>query len=688
MRRALRQSLAALGVCSLAACSHERLDLSSPPPASQASVPTVLQTSPDDPRDRHPGQVPMVPADDSPQVANGRELMPTPMPMIVPVPPRLLDVIVADAPPPPISGGTLTVADDGSVAVAADPDRDAIYVVRLANQNVQTIGLDKGSEPGRVVLDASGHAHVALRSSGKLARIDLASAQLERSTNVCALPRGVAYDAPNDLVWIACASGELVSVEAATHFERSRSFIAIDLRDVIIDASGARFVSRYRSAELLRIEADGSVASRAAPFATLGLQVGSSNIAGQSLSGQALFPTSPTLAWKILRGPDGAPWMLHQRSRDDAISVVSWNVDRASGVTRPHLTRYADEGFARDSLPLDAAVTLAVDAASSRDGHWLAVADPGAYLQARPSVWVMPISSLECGALQNPAGAAPTPQAADAGAAACGQASLLELGEDMQATSVAFDQAGLLYAFGREPAMLDVYDFTSDRAAADSGTWPPRTVSIRLSDRSVRDTGHELFHADVGSGIACASCHGEALDDGHVWDLSNGPRRTQNIRGGLLATLPLHWQGEFASFGALVDTILTQRMSGFQVEGKYSAALGNWIDKQPALRLASGDPASIARGKTSFESPDVGCNQCHSGDALTNNQTIDVGTGGAFQVPSLRGLALHPPFMHDGCAKTLEDRFRMPCGGDNRHADTSQLTAAQRQDLIAYLTSL
>ena len=37
--------------------------------------------------------------------------------------------VKAGTPPPPISGGTLLVLRDGVTAVAADPDRDLVYVV-------------------------------------------------------------------------------------------------------------------------------------------------------------------------------------------------------------------------------------------------------------------------------------------------------------------------------------------------------------------------------------------------------------------------------------------------------------------------------------------------------------------------------------------------------------------------------
>jgi hypothetical protein len=44
--------------------------------------------------------------------------------------------------------------------------------------------------------------------------------------------------------------------------------------------------------------------------------------------------------------------------------------------------------------------------------------------------------------------------------------------------------------------------------------------------------------------------------------------------------------------------------------------------------------------------------------------------------------------MHDGCAKTLADRFVAPCGGGDQHGVTSHLGAAQIADLVAYLESL
>src|SRR5579884_918340 len=124
--------------------------------------------------------------------------------------------VTAAKPPPPISGGTLLVTHDAAYAVVSDPERDSIYVVDLTAQNVSsTIALHDGDEPGRLVEDGAGRVHVALRSGGALATVDPAQGLLIARRNVCPAPRGVGWDGATDLVWVACATGELVALPAA-----------------------------------------------------------------------------------------------------------------------------------------------------------------------------------------------------------------------------------------------------------------------------------------------------------------------------------------------------------------------------------------------------------------------------------------------------------------------------------------
>ena len=603
------------------------------------------------------------------------------------VPPRLAEMRTAAEPPPPIAGGTLAVSGDGNHVVAADPDRDMVYVVELASLQVKKVSLPAGSEPGRVAFDDQGGAHVALRGTDKLVRVDLASASVVGECDVCSHPRGLAFDATNHAMVATCMDGQMVSVDAASLAETQRDALPQDLRDVVVGDAGARWVARYRSAELLSLQADRTVksASKPRPIQTLNfsgggiplaldVQPGPADAGVMAPPGLPVSNASPTLAWRALPSKQGGVWMLHQQSEDGEIVIGEGGYGSGcQAITSGAVTEFASDGTPSRSMPVNLQ-GLSVDMALSPDEKWLALASPGGYVGSQPTVQVYSTDAMQSGDL--PAGSCGSPNSA--------------AGDENQTVAVAFGGDGVLYSLSREPAELTLYQLdTSSVMSPFVSVTLTRTATIALDLSSRRDTGHDLFHADVGQGLACASCHGEATDDGHVWNFQKiGPRRTQNMRGGLLATAPFHWDGDMADIGHLVDDVMTQRMGGFKVDATYASALGQWIDQQPELALPVADDAAVARGKQLFESSATGCATCHSGPSFTNNQSADVGTGGAFQVPALLGLALRPPYMHNGCAQTLEDRFDAACGGGDKHGTTSQLSDAQRADLIAYLSSL
>ena len=55
-------------------------------------------------------------------------------------------------------------------------------------------------------------------------------------------------------------------------------------------------------------------------------------------------------------------------------------------------------------------------------------------------------------------------------------------------------------------------------------------------------------------------------------------------------------------------------------------------------------------------------------------------------MPSLLGIGNRAPFLHDGCAATLADRFG-PCA-TSAHGNTGALSTANVADLVSYLESL
>jgi mono/diheme cytochrome c family protein len=242
---------------------------------------------------------------------------------------------------------------------------------------------------------------------------------------------------------------------------------------------------------------------------------------------------------------------------------------------------------------------------------------------------------------------------------------------DGQPTAVGYWGAQAI-VFSREPAKLM---FFNDEALVHS---------LPLSDQSVFSTGHEIFHKGTPNAIACASCHPEAGEDGHVWTLPEGPRRTPSLRGGLMGTAPFHWTGDQPDVGALLKEVLTRRMGGAKQSPERASALLRWLNAQPALPAPAGvDPSAAERGRLLFAG-EAGCESCHTGPQGTNNANANVGTGGVFQVPRLVELGHRAPFFHDGRVATLAERFGA-LGGGELHGHTSQLSVGQIADLVSYL---
>src|SRR5262252_1700970 len=287
-----------------------------------------------------------------------------------PFPPQLGATTTATVAPPAISGGTLLVLPDGHTAVASDPDRDLVYLVDLTSKSVTTtIALNPGDEPGRVVVDSAARAHVALRHGGALVSIDTTTGALLQRRDVCAAPRGVAYDPASDLVHVACAGGELVSLPAAGGSAVRSLTLVGDLRDVVVDGPRLR-VSRFRQAQLLTVEADGTVSGTVTPpdFRWAAARQGQNFTAGA--------------AWRTMAMPDGSGvMMLHQRgvSSMEPVQPVPGGYggpDTCGGIVHPGVTVIGSDGSTRTG-PALAGMVLAVDMAIAPDGNKIAFVSAG-----------------------------------------------------------------------------------------------------------------------------------------------------------------------------------------------------------------------------------------------------------------------------------------------------------------------
>jgi len=533
--------------------------------------------------------------------------------------------------PSPITGGTLAVTDDGALALAAEPDRDTVWLVSLrgALEVVGQVRLRPGDQPTRIALDSTGLAHVTLRGAAAVASFDPRHPERALRRSVCPAPTGIAVDEAT--LHVACAGGELVTLRpgAGSTTRRLRG----DLRDVGVDAAGL-WVSRFRSAELVRVSDLGAV-SRAVPE-RLG-----------PVADRDRLTFSARVAWRTIPDAERGHWMLHQWHLADPMPVADLEAQRryyGDGVVKVGLTRFAD-GQAEPGHVFDA-LSMAVDAVAL-DPDRIAVAAAG----RREVAVLYPATGRHNG----------FPSSVHGGGTPVAVAHHPDVGIVVQY---------------RDPARLGIFE---DREPTELGE-----RSVALGAATEPDPGHELFHESTVRGVACASCHPEGADDGHVWRLGEMARRTQTLTGGVSDTAPFHWAGDVESFDHLMSVVFVERMGGEAPSDTQVRALEAWIDSiEDPTPPGVPDLAAARRGRALFADPVVGCADCHRGARGTDGRSHDVGTGGAFQTPPLVGLAQRAPLFHDGCADSIEERFTQ-CHTPG-HGRVEHLDARAVADLVAYL---
>ncbi|MFK7989009.1 MAG: cytochrome-c peroxidase [Sandaracinaceae bacterium] len=544
---------------------------------------------------------------------------------------------------PAISGGTLLVTQRGLI-VAGDADHAVLWVLDPSVPAVVGhLRLRPSDEPGRMAESDDGRVHVVLRRAGELLSIDPATATVLSRRPVCAAPRGVAWDAERSLLWVACMGGALLALDPAGDVLR-RFSVERDLRDVVVTEAGV-FVSRFRRAELLTVDPnDGAVLDRR-------------RAADRFLPSRAGPQLVANVAWRSRRLPDGGVVMLHQLSVSSEVDVDGSGYAGLfcrNGVVSPAVTRFPPSGGAPQGTGPMGFAPLALDVVqlSTTGGARTVVAIGASEVGGQDGLWstleVSAAPGAPCAALEFPTAGAPP------------------------AIAVA-DWEGRLVTQHRNPTRIAVED------------GPVFEMSTRLAD----DRGHALFHAGTPSFVACASCHPEGGEDGHTWNFTGiGLRRTQTMLGGLLETAPFHWSGDQPDMTAIMVGSFEGRMRGAHPSDAEIMEVGRWLDGLASPPPDPVEPAAGSRGRAVFEDPDVGCANCHAGSARTERTNRDVGTGDAYQVPSLRGVVHRAPYFHDGCAPSLEEVVDGACGTLDRHGVTSSLEAGSRADLLAYLRSL
>ena len=211
--------------------------------------------------------------------------------------------------------------------------------------------------------------------------------------------------------------------------------------------------------------------------------------------------------------------------------------------------------------------------------------------------------------------------------------------------------------------------------------------------------GAILFHSSrltrFGQ-FACSSCHPDGGADGLNWDLPrDGIGNFKNTRPlwGVRDTAPYGWLGS--------SPTLTDRIRGtLRTAHRYEPSAGELRDLVAYLETlpppkpmppTESDRAAVERGRRLFLGK-ARCKGCHPPPTYQDGRVHSVGTGtirgeGRFDTPSLRGLRLTAPYLHDGSAKTIEEVFTVR-NPRQLHGNAHELSADELADLIAFLRHL
>ena len=140
-----------------------------------------------------------------------------------------------------------------------------------------------------------------------------------------------------------------------------------------------------------------------------------------------------------------------------------------------------------------------------------------------------------------------------------------------------------------------------------------------------------------------------------------------------------------ADVNVLMGEVLAHRMGGKRQSPARADSFTRWLFGQQRPAAAGAGvlrvPEVEADGEAIFIA--YGCATCHDGPALGGQKTETI-AGVAKQVPTLRRISLHPPFMHDGRSPTLEAAIR-------DMVETTRNTTASEAEveaMAAYLRAL
>lgn len=563
---------------------------------------------------------------------------------------------------------TLAQAPDGTVWSVNQGDSTITVIDAGTRAILATITLPRGSEPyGIVFSPTEARAYVSLQSIGKLAEIDATSRTVLRTLDIGPTPRALAISADGQRLFVtrfisSAVQGTVVEVDPQGWQVRSRIPLAYDAGP------------------------DTEASGRGVPNGLAALAI--------SPSGNELWVASRKSNTARGLARDGQPLTFESTVRS-MLATIDLN-SGSEAIDRRFDFNDRDGPVALSFSPLGDYIFAVLEGSNAVD-----------IIDAYTRQLVTSINQIG----HAPQGLVLTPDG-----------DKLFVQSWLTRSIYVYDIGGL---FGRDATAPEL--LAEIKAVANDQTPPP----VLLGKQIFYNAADERMSRD--GYLSCASCHFDSREDGQVWDRTGegeGLRNTISLLGkGSPGHGALHWSGNFdevqdfendirANFGGkgfLPDEIF--------YSGTYSLTLGDpKASLSPELDALAAYIDSLRELPPSpYRNPDgtltedgeagrilfisSGCASCHGGPQFTDSPTglrHDIGTlthaSGqrlgeplrGLDTPTLRGLWLTAPYLHDGSAPDLASLFttRNPLGLYASLDSFVQTNPRAIDQLVAYLLQI
>ena len=497
------------------------------------------------------------------------------------------------------------------------------------------------------------YAVVANRGSDTIGFIDRARGVQEDALWVGDEPTGLAISPDGARLYVSLpTTGEIAVVDLRSRSVTKRVAVGFDPRALALSADGSHlYVASYRSGNLQ----DGPGKMRD-PNQDQDLWV----LNTSTLEVEKTILTVAADLRAVALSPD-----------EKKLYVAATDGDTVSAQTDPMAKPFVHSVSAVD-----------VDAGSATYGQVAASVD----LSRQPSAKDNP--------LVNPAGIAVNQDTLWVSAESSNQVALLDRATLAERARVTVGAGPRQLIVLDEAGTVAVHCFRSLQAVIiDAGGKVLQSIDLADDPRPAAvSLGEEVFSrpgAAYARNHACSSCHVETQNDGMVWNF--GPKIYHNVRPLQLldATTPIEWGAyvsNTANFGFQGPSSIVGRPPTQQEAEGLAAFLASLLGapRENGDTLPDGSYSEAARrGQKLFEQK-LPCGGCHTPGLYTNRQLIPTGKSGEpADVPSLLGVYRHGVYMVKGQARGLAQAVDIALAFTK-----SQVTAAERQDLIQFLREL